>query len=86
MSGLLTGDAFTARFPEIDTTSTGHGSSSLQGTVYVSESTQGFTYTNYLFCYSVAIYEIVRRELTFCQMRLIQTGLLRGSNHLLNFG
>lgn len=35
MSGLLTGDAFTARFPEIDTTSTGHGSSSLQGTVYV---------------------------------------------------
>ncbi|KAJ5923430.1 hypothetical protein N7454_008675 [Penicillium verhagenii] len=33
MSGLLSGDAFTARFPEIDTTSTGHGSSSLQGTV-----------------------------------------------------
>ncbi|KAJ5437888.1 uncharacterized protein N7458_008886 [Penicillium daleae] len=33
MSGLLTGDAFTARFPEIDTTTTGHGSSSLQGTV-----------------------------------------------------
>lgn len=35
MSGLLTGDAFVARFPEIDTTKTGHGSSSLQGTVYV---------------------------------------------------
>ncbi|KAJ5090893.1 hypothetical protein N7532_009577 [Penicillium argentinense] len=33
MSGLLTGDAFVARFPEIDTTKTGHGSSSLQGTV-----------------------------------------------------
>ncbi|KAJ5650871.1 uncharacterized protein N7484_004594 [Penicillium longicatenatum] len=33
MSGLLSGDAFTTRFPEIDTTSTGHGSSSLQGTV-----------------------------------------------------
>ncbi|KAJ5094320.1 hypothetical protein N7456_010181 [Penicillium angulare] len=33
MSGLLTGDAFTATFPEIDTTSKGHGSSSLQGTV-----------------------------------------------------
>lgn len=33
MSGLLTGTAFTKTFPEIDTTSTGHGSSSLQGTV-----------------------------------------------------
>lgn len=33
MSGLLTGDAFTSRFPEIDTTSDGGGSSSLQGTV-----------------------------------------------------
>ncbi|RDW91960.1 MFS sugar transporter-like protein [Coleophoma crateriformis] len=33
MSGLLTGQAFTQQFPEIDTTSTGHGSSSLQGTV-----------------------------------------------------
>lgn len=35
MSGLLTGDAFVDTFPEIDTTATGHGSSSLQGTVYV---------------------------------------------------
>ncbi|KAI5462841.1 general substrate transporter [Mariannaea sp. PMI_226] len=33
MSGLLTGDAFTAQFPEIDTTHKGSGSSSLQGTV-----------------------------------------------------
>lgn len=33
MSSLLTGDAFVATFPEIDTTATGHGSSSLQGTV-----------------------------------------------------
>ncbi|PYH90156.1 hypothetical protein BO71DRAFT_487349 [Aspergillus ellipticus CBS 707.79] len=33
MSGLLTGTAFTQTFPAIDTTSTGHGSSSLQGTV-----------------------------------------------------
>lgn len=33
MSGLLTGDAFVARFPEINTTKTGHGSSALQGTV-----------------------------------------------------
>ncbi|PWY70621.1 MFS sugar transporter [Aspergillus eucalypticola CBS 122712] len=33
MSGLLTGTAFTQTFPEIDTTATGHGSSSLQGTV-----------------------------------------------------
>ncbi|KAG4423181.1 hypothetical protein IFR04_003679 [Cadophora malorum] len=33
MSGLLTGAAFTRQFPEIDTTSTGTGSSSLQGTV-----------------------------------------------------
>ncbi|PYI15420.1 MFS sugar transporter [Aspergillus violaceofuscus CBS 115571] len=33
MSGLLTGTAFTRTFPQIDTTSTGHGSSSLQGTV-----------------------------------------------------
>lgn len=33
ISGLLTGDAFTAEFPEIDTTSTGKGSASLQGTV-----------------------------------------------------
>ena len=33
MSGLLTGTAFTKQFPEIDTTATGHGSSSLQGTV-----------------------------------------------------
>ncbi|KAJ5833372.1 hypothetical protein N7474_001683 [Penicillium riverlandense] len=32
MSGLLTGDAFTARFPEINTTKGGHGSPSLQGT------------------------------------------------------
>lgn len=31
MSGLLTGSAFTARFPEIDTTK--NGSSTLQGTV-----------------------------------------------------
>ncbi|KAJ6074398.1 uncharacterized protein N7446_002175 [Penicillium canescens] len=33
MSSLLTGDAFVAIFPEIDTTKSGHGSSSLQGTV-----------------------------------------------------
>lgn len=33
MSGLLTGRAFTTQFPEIDTTETGSGSSSLQGTV-----------------------------------------------------
>ncbi|EYE92302.1 uncharacterized protein EURHEDRAFT_517850 [Aspergillus ruber CBS 135680] len=33
MAGLLTGDAFVRTFPEIDTTPTGHGSSSLQGTV-----------------------------------------------------
>lgn len=33
MSGLLTGQAFTKQFPEIDTTDTGNGSSSLQGTV-----------------------------------------------------
>ncbi|KAI0199870.1 hexose carrier protein [Astrocystis sublimbata] len=33
MSGLLTGGAFTAQFPEIDTTKSGHGSASLQGTV-----------------------------------------------------
>ena len=33
MSGLLTGDAFTKTFPEIDTTGAGHGSPSLQGTV-----------------------------------------------------
>ncbi|KAE9972534.1 hypothetical protein BLS_003979 [Venturia inaequalis] len=33
MSGLLTGRAFTTQFPEIDTTATGNGSSSLQGTV-----------------------------------------------------
>ncbi|KAL6901137.1 general substrate transporter [Trichoderma evansii] len=33
MSGLLTGAAFTKTFPEIDTTATGHGSASLQGTV-----------------------------------------------------
>ncbi|KAH6684041.1 general substrate transporter [Halenospora varia] len=33
MSGLLTGRAFTNTFPAIDTTDTGHGSSSLQGTV-----------------------------------------------------
>jgi hypothetical protein len=33
MSGLLTGAAFTKQFPEIDTTSSGNGSSSLQGTV-----------------------------------------------------
>ncbi|KAE8150909.1 hypothetical protein BDV25DRAFT_139345 [Aspergillus avenaceus] len=33
MSGLLSGDAFVATFPEIDTTASGHGSSSLQGTV-----------------------------------------------------
>lgn len=35
MSGLLSGDAFTRTFPEIDTTPDGNGSSSLQGTVYV---------------------------------------------------
>lgn len=33
MSGLLTGNAFTKTFPQIDTTATGHGSASLQGTV-----------------------------------------------------
>lgn len=33
MSGLLTGAAFTAQFPAIDTTADGQGSSSLQGTV-----------------------------------------------------
>ncbi len=33
MSGLLTGYAFTKQFPSIDTTGTGHGSSSLQGAV-----------------------------------------------------
>lgn len=33
MSGLLTGKAFTATFPEIDTTDGANGSSSLQGTV-----------------------------------------------------
>ncbi|KAI0451416.1 hypothetical protein F5B21DRAFT_527945 [Xylaria acuta] len=33
MSGLLTGTAFTAQFPEIDTNEGSHGSSSLQGTV-----------------------------------------------------
>lgn len=33
MSGLLTGEAFTRTFPEIDTTNGGGGSSSLQGTV-----------------------------------------------------
>ncbi|KAI1337585.1 sugar transporter STL1 [Xylariaceae sp. FL0016] len=33
MSGLLTGSAFTKTFPEIDTTDTGSGSASLQGTV-----------------------------------------------------
>ncbi|TVY51039.1 Sugar transporter STL1 [Lachnellula cervina] len=33
MSGLLTGKAFTKQFPEIDTTASGTGSSSLQGTV-----------------------------------------------------
>ncbi|RYP88154.1 hypothetical protein DL769_000346 [Monosporascus sp. CRB-8-3] len=33
MSGLLTGQAFTAEFPEIDTTAGAGGSSSLQGTV-----------------------------------------------------
>ncbi|KAI1737233.1 hexose carrier protein [Xylaria scruposa] len=33
MSGLLTGAAFTAQFPEIDTSEGAHGSSSLQGTV-----------------------------------------------------
>ena len=33
MSGLLTGEAFTAQFPEIDTNPGAHGSSSLQGTV-----------------------------------------------------
>lgn len=33
MSGLLTGPAFTAQFPEIDTTDDGHGSAKLQGTV-----------------------------------------------------
>ncbi|KAF8846644.1 MFS sugar transporter-like protein [Acephala macrosclerotiorum] len=32
MSGLLTGSAFTQQFPSIDTTNSGHGSSSLQGT------------------------------------------------------
>lgn len=33
MSGLLTGTAFTKQFPAIDTTDSGNGSSSLQGTV-----------------------------------------------------
>ncbi|KAL5359043.1 hypothetical protein BJX96DRAFT_164166 [Aspergillus floccosus] len=33
MAGILSGDAFTRTFPEIDTTASGHGSSSLQGTV-----------------------------------------------------
>lgn len=33
MSGLLTGDAFTRTFPEIDTTDGAGGSASLQGTV-----------------------------------------------------
>lgn len=33
MSGLLTGSAFTAQFPEIDTNEGSHGSASLQGTV-----------------------------------------------------
>jgi predicted MFS family arabinose efflux permease len=33
MSGLLTGKAFTAQFPEIDTTAGAGGSASLQGTV-----------------------------------------------------
>lgn len=33
MGGLLTGHAFTRTFPEIDTTATGKGSASLQGTV-----------------------------------------------------
>lgn len=33
MSGLLTGDAFTAQFPEINTNPGAHGSPSLQGTV-----------------------------------------------------
>lgn len=33
MSGLLTGEAFTRTFPEIDTAGGGGGSSSLQGTV-----------------------------------------------------
>jgi MFS family permease len=33
MSGLLTGHAFTAQFPEIDTTAGAGGSASLQGTV-----------------------------------------------------
>jgi hypothetical protein len=33
MSGLLTGAAFTSQFPSIDTTDSGNGSSSLQGTV-----------------------------------------------------
>lgn len=33
MSGLLTGAGFTHTFPQIDTTETGNGSSSLQGTV-----------------------------------------------------
>lgn len=32
-SGLLTGPGFTRQFPQINTTSGGHGSSSLQGTV-----------------------------------------------------
>lgn len=33
MSGLLTGDAFTRTFPEIDTTNGANGSATLQGTV-----------------------------------------------------
>lgn len=33
MSGLLTGSAFTAQFPEIDTNEGSNGSASLQGTV-----------------------------------------------------
>ena len=38
MSGLLTGDAFTRTFPEMDTTEDGNGSASLQGTVYAEAS------------------------------------------------
>lgn len=57
MSGLLTGDAFVRTFPEIDTTASGHGSSSLQGTVYVSSHSLIHDTSNKT---RVAIYEIVR--------------------------
>lgn len=43
MSGLLTGNAFTRTFPEMDTTEDGNGSASLQGTVYVGRFSLTFT-------------------------------------------